>query len=84
MHAFSAWVLRRTGKRRKKVANTQVAEKYQSTTEHVTADSGMAQTNGIHREITPVDTNIVPPGRVISTSMIRQGQNMEIDLEDGF
>lgn len=35
----------------------------------------MAQVNGIQREqreSTPIDTSVVPPGRVISTSMMRQ------------
>lgn len=36
----------------------------------------MSQTNGIHREQTPVDTGIVPSGRVVSNSMMRQGAKL--------
>lgn len=83
MYALSAWILRKTGKRRRRLTDDPPTESYQSIEEHASADSGMAQTNGIHRETTPVDTSIVPPGRVISTSMMRQGQNTEANRKNG-
>ena len=72
-------ILRRTGKRTKiltddtctETGNTLANEGY------VDTPTIMAQTNGIavgmQREQTPVDTSMVSPGRVISTSMMRQG-----------
>lgn len=76
MTGFSTWVQRKTGKRRKKRANDAIAADLESIDieqEHAEVPSRMAQTNGIHRELTPTTTSIVPPGRVISTSMMRQG-----------
>ncbi|KAK6367500.1 mother-specific HO expression [Lithohypha guttulata] len=75
MTGISTWVQRKTGKRRKKRANGAIAADPESINveqEHVEAPSRMAQTNGVHRELTPTTTSIVPPGRVISTSMMRQ------------
>lgn len=47
--------------------------------EHYPASpSIMSQTNGIHREQTPVDTAVVPQGRVISNSMMRQGTEQDL------
>lgn len=83
MHVFSAWIMRKTGKRLKKIANGRELENNQSIEEYVDADSGMAQTNGMHRETTPIDTSIVPPGRVISTSMMRQGQRTVLGRANG-
>lgn len=80
MASFSAWLMRKTGKRRKKRANLECTEQPHRDTkkDHVEVSTVMAQANGIHREVTPVDTNIVPPGRVISTSMMRQGEYVSL------
>lgn len=84
MASFSAWLMRKTGKRRKKRANSGNTEHYTSDTkkDHVEVSTVMAQANGIYREATPVDTNIVPPGRVISTSMMRQGAHASFSPKD--
>ncbi len=74
MANFTAWILRRkTGKRKRHSTNVILAGPSDKEVEHVDLSANMAQTNGIHREKTPVDTSVVPPGRVISTSMMKQG-----------
>ncbi|KAK5940630.1 mother-specific HO expression [Knufia obscura] len=73
MANFTAWILRRkTGKRKRHSTNVAFTEASDKEEEYVDPSANMAQANGIHREKTPIDTSIVPPGRVISTSMMRQ------------
>ena len=49
------------------------SEYLQTSEGYAAGNTTMAQVNGLYRETTPIDTSIVPPGRVISTSMMRQG-----------
>lgn len=75
---FAHRILRRTGKRIRLTADasTETGQTLASE-EYADTPTKMAQTNGIGvgivREQTPVDTSVVPPGRVISTSMMRHG-----------
>ena len=76
MANFATWIQRRTGKRRKKRTDSLIAEPDTINTveEHVETSLDMAQPNGVHRQSTPIDTSVVPPGRVISSSMMRQSR----------
>lgn len=80
MMSFARRIFRRNGKKAERLtigpfADTDTDRPTEE--EHVETPTKMAQTNGIsiQREQTPVDTNVVPPGRVISTSMMRQGMS---------
>lgn len=74
MAIFTLWLQRRPGKKKVHEADNTSAETADTETAQEHAQpAAMAQTNGIQRESTPVDTSVVPPGRVISTSMMRQG-----------
>lgn len=72
---FMARTTRKTAKGGEKLTNT-VNAASSDNEEHADTSKDMAQANGINRESTPVDTTVVPPGRVISTSMMRQGKEV--------
>ena len=77
MSALTTWLIRRRmTAHRERCANCCAAEPNERSEEYVRTPRKMAQINGNprdQRESTPVDMSVVPPGRVISTSMMRQG-----------
>lgn len=73
---FTQKLWRETGKRVRQLTQSGRTETVEAEAEHANTPVvplTMSQVNGIHREQTPVDTAVVPPGRVISSSMMRQG-----------
>lgn len=73
---------RGTGKRVRELTSLRRTETVETVKEHAdvpASHSTMSQANGIHREQTPIDTTIVPQGRVVSNSIMRQGAKNHIE-----